>query len=46
MVASELARRLGITDRQARRIQAGKLTSERVREHARTETTQRSPPVP
>jgi hypothetical protein len=46
MSASELARRLGVTDRQARRIQAGKLTSERVREHARTEATERSPPVP
>jgi hypothetical protein len=45
----ELAKRLGVTDRQVRRIRAGKVDVARLREHAKADaerTTGRSPPVP
>jgi len=44
-----LAKRLGVTDRQVRRIRAGKVSVARLREHAKVDaerTMGRSPPVP
>ena len=37
MSSSDLAKRLGITDRQARRIKTGKVGEARLREHAKTD---------
>jgi hypothetical protein len=45
----ELAKRLGVTDRQVRRIRTGKVSTARLREHAKADaerTTGRTPPVP
>jgi hypothetical protein len=45
----ELAKRLGVTDRQVRRIKAGRVSAVRLREHAKADaerTTGRTPPVP
>ena len=40
MSSSDLAKRLGITDRQARRIKTGKVGEARLREHAKTDRDQ------
>ena len=45
----EVARRLGITDRQVRRIKSGKVSEVRLREHARADPKHRKealPPAP
>ena len=41
MSSSDLAKRLGITDRQARRIKTGKVGEARLREHAKRDRDQR-----
>ena len=40
MSSTDLAKRLGITDRQARRIKTGKVGEARLREHAKTDRDQ------
>ena len=41
MSSTDLAKRLGITDRQARRIKTGKVGEARLREHAKTDRDNR-----